>query len=80
MSHHPNKFANRFMKVYDKNLLCFELEFFHKILAINCDKRFCSEGLGQTAIEGQVYMCVPRLLVESLISSPVYRLNFPRSG
>ena len=37
-------------------------------------------GGGATASEGQVYMCVPRLLVESLISSPVYRLNFPRSG
>ena len=37
-------------------------------------------GGGATASEGQVYMCVPRLLVESLISSSVYGLNFPRSG
>ena len=37
-------------------------------------------GGGWTVSEGQVYMCVIRIKVESLISSPIYRLNFPRSG
>ena len=32
-------------------------------------------GGGGTASEGQVHMCVSRLWVESLISSPFYRLK-----